>query len=368
VRVLAFTIAAATALPGCFLAPGMVMNETAAEYRGRQASGNDQYQVELVTPELVNKLAVQSLAGRSLIPDPLGEAPAEPYRIAPYDILHVIVWDHPELTTPTGQFRSPEENGNPVGPDGTLFYPYVGVLQVAGMTVAEVRSVLTERLATAIAKPQVEVRVAGYRGKRVQITGEVIAPSPMPIIDVPLRVQDAVAYAKGFTPDADLTNVTLTRGGQVFHLDLLALYERGDLSQNWRLQDGDIVNVGDRNRNRVFVLGEVKIQQAKVMVKRRMTLAEAIGDSGGIDPLAAAAGSIYVIRGNYHSPGIYRLDATSADAFLLATRFELEPLDVVFVATREIVRWNRVLSQILPTIQAFYQGAVTVELAKRYGW
>ena len=31
------------------------------------------------------------------------------------------------------------------------------------------------------------------------------------------------------------------------------MYERGDMTQNWLLQDGDIVNVGDRFQNRIFV-------------------------------------------------------------------------------------------------------------------
>jgi len=51
-----------------------------------------------------------------------------------------------------------------------------------------------------IAKPQLDVRIAAFRGKKVQVTGEVLAPSTMPITDVPARVQDAVAFAKGFNP------------------------------------------------------------------------------------------------------------------------------------------------------------------------
>jgi polysaccharide export outer membrane protein len=184
----------------------------------------------------------------------------------------------------------------------------------------------------------------------------------MPITDVPLRVQDAIAFARGFTADADQSNVTLSRGGQTYHLDLLALYELGDVSQNWMLQDGDVINVGDRTRNRVFVMGEVRQQQAKVMVKRRMTLAEAIGDSGGVDLVTANVSKIYVFRGDYHTPNIFRLDASSPDALLLATQFELQPRDVVFVSVYELTRFNRVVEQILPTVQVLFEVA---DLANR---
>ena len=352
-------------MSGCALAPGMKMDEMGAVDRGRAATQGGEFTVEPISPELVTSLSRQLEAERSLIPDPQANTPPRAYTIAPYDVLQVTVWDHPELTTPTGQFRSPEENGNQVGADGTVFYPYAGVFPVAGKTVAEVRNLLAERLSEVIEKPQIDVRIAAFRGKRVQVTGEVLAPAPMPIQDLQLRVQDAIAFAKGFTPEADLTNVTLTREGQTYHLDLLALYERGDLSQNWLLNDGDIVNVGDRSRNRVFVLGEVRLQQAKLMTKRRMTLAEAIGDSGGFDFVAANTSKIYVIRGSYDAPSIYRLDASSADALLLATHFELRPRDIVYVATNELTRWNRVMMQILPTAQTLYDAAISIDVARR---
>jgi polysaccharide export outer membrane protein len=236
------------------------------------------------------------------------------------------------------------------------------MVHVAGKTPAEIRAILAQSLARQIGNPQVDVRIAAYRGKKVQVTGEVVAPTTMSLTDLPLRVQDAIALARGFSPEADLTNVTLTRNGKPHHLDLLAYYENGDASQNWLLQDGDVVNVGDRIRNRVFIMGEVKRQQAKVMVKRRMTLAEAIGDADGVEPVTANVARIYVIRGDYSAPEIFRLDASSADALLLATAFQLRPRDVVYVATYDLTRWNRVISQIAPTVQMLYDAAFTYDV------
>jgi len=351
------------AISGCStLVPGLRMDEGGVEKRGK--ASDPEYKIEPITPDLLVRLMQQRAQNRPP-PDPLGNMTPGPYTVAPYDVLQVTVWDHPELTAPTGTFRSPEENGNPVSVDGTVFYPYVGVLPVAGKTLAEIRALLTSRLAGVITRPQLDVRIAAFRGKRAQITGEVTQPVPVPITDVPVRVQDAIALAQGFTDNADPSNVTITRQGKVYALDLLAMYEHGDMTQNWLLQDGDVVNVGDRFQNRVFVLGEVKVQQTRPMVKRRMTLAEAISDSGGFDLLAANTERIYVIRGDYSKPSIFKLDASSPDALLLATEFQLKPKDIVFVSTNELTRFNRVMQQILPTVQILYDAAVAAEISSR---
>ena len=92
-------------LMACALAPGMRMDEGAAEARGRAHTKNGEYRVELITPTLLTKLAEQGARENSRIADPDSNAPGA-YTVAPYDVLQVTVWDHPELTAPTGQFRS----------------------------------------------------------------------------------------------------------------------------------------------------------------------------------------------------------------------------------------------------------------------
>lgn len=339
---------------GCAsVSPGLHMKESSLSARP------DGQKTELVaiTPELlVEQAAARSRAAGARLADPLAASVADyQYRVAPFDVLSITVWDHPELTIPAGEYRAVEQAGNPVQADGTMFYPHVGVVEVAGKTLPEVRTLLTERLRKVIANPQLDVRVASFRGKRFQVTGEVVQPSTLPVVDIPVRVQDAIASAKGLTPNAWTRGVTLTRAGKVYTLDLQALYDDGDVSQNWVLQDGDILNVPNREQNKVFVLGEVRKPSSKVMAKGRMSLAEAIGDSEGFDHTSANTGAVYVIRGRYEAPKVFKLDATSADALLLAVQFQLEPLDVVFVAPHKLTDWNRVMTQVLPTLQGIWQ-------------
>jgi polysaccharide export outer membrane protein len=106
------------------------------------------------------------------------------------------------------------------------------------------------------------------------------------------------------------------------------------------------------------------------MVKGRMTLGEALlgtsaqglpGEISGLEPQVANVGKIYVIRGDYQAPNIYKLDANSADAMLLAAGFQLKPRDVVFVSTYEVTRWSRIMSQIVPTVNSLWQVYDVVE-------
>ena len=346
---------------GCATAgPGMHVSDTDLEARGTREAP---VTVVPITPAVLVGLAEErARTARARPQDPLAaEVARYQYRVAPFDVLSVIVWDHPELTIPAGEFRTAEAAGNGVQADGTMFYPHVGVVEVAGKTLPEIRALLTERLKKYVENPQLDVRVASFRGKRVQVTGEVVRPSTLPVADVPLRVQDAIAAAGGLGPNAWSRGVTLTRGGKPSRLDLQALYDEGDLSQNWLLQDGDVLHVPSREENKVFVLGEVKAPSSKLMAKGRMSLAEALGDAAGLDP-TTSNGGVYVFRGRYEQPRVYRLDASSADALLLAVQFQLEPHDVVYVTTYGLTAWNRIVTQIFPTVQGLWQ---TVDLANR---
>ncbi|MCS6787101.1 MAG: polysaccharide export protein [Thiobacillaceae bacterium] len=276
--------------------------------------------------------------------------PVPEYKIGPGDILSITVWEHPELTIPAGQFRRAEEAGHVVAEDGTIFFPYAGVLRVEGLTTREVRAILAQRLTKTIKNPQVDVRVISFRSKRVYVVGEVTKPGLQEINDVPTSILDAINRAGGLTKDADASQVLLTRDGKTWRVDLQALYEEGAVNQNVMLKPNDIVYVPDRALNKVFVLGEVQKPGAYFMNKRRMTLAEALAEAGYINQDKANPHWIFVMRGQGDVPELYHLDAKSPDALLLADRFTLRPRDILYVDAAEVARWNRVITNVLPTV------------------
>lgn len=349
------------ALGACGWGPGMRMNEGAIESRARKAGAGADVTLVPLTAKVVADQQAQLRSAPSRTPDPLAPAAAKyEYRVGAFDVLSVIVWGHPELTIPAGEQRSELATGSPVTVDGNIYYPHAGVVPVAGKTLPEIRELLTGLLSRVLEKPQLDVRVAAFRSQKVVVTGEVNAPATLPVTDVPLRVLDAVNFCNGATAEADLQRVVLTRGGKWHVLDIQAASEEGDLSQNWLLQDGDVLHVSDRNLKKVFVVGEVRQPSILQMKKSRMSLAEALGETGWLDPNSSNATGVYVIRGEYEKPKVFRLDTESPDALLLASAFPLRPLDVVFVSTHRLTQWNRVILQLRPTIDAisaplFYQ-------------
>jgi polysaccharide export outer membrane protein len=341
-----FAIIACAAMAGCVPGENASLNVRAAN------NNPDYVQLVPITPQVI---AAQKAANPPMeIPAALLDYQPQGYQIGPGDTLYITVWNHPELTSPAGNQQQAAANGRVVQPDGSIFYPFAGKVQAAGKTIEQLRQELAHKLATYLKNPQVDVSVINYGSQRVSLEGAFTNTGPQPILGVPLTLGEAMGKAVVDDPNANLSDVTLTRDGQVYHIDVDALQHEG-LAKTIYLKGGDRIFVPYNSHQKVFVMGEVNRPLAVRFSSAHISLSEAIGAAGGLNQVTSE-GKIYVIRnttqnGDYKAT-VYELDAKSVVAFALGSQFELEPGDAVFAATAPITRWNRFMTQLLPLTSA----------------
>ena len=356
---------AAFSLSGCFFGPQMRMSapSDSSEYNGISVYLHSIDEGDFGTDV---KSAAET-GGSSAVEGNLAELvvdtlPKLEYRIGPLDMVQVVVWEHPELTSPMGQYQPA---GQKVTTDGKLFYPYAGELQAAGLTAQELRLEITKRLSDKILNdPQVDVRVSEYRSLKAFVAGEVKKPGYAFFSEAPMTIPMAIAEAGGFSQYADPSGMQLRRGDKVYNINYLDAFNKELPLDRILLKPDDQLFVPaiteTQKKNRAYVMGEVQKVGLVDLTSGTVNLVEALSTAGGLQALNASSRSIYVIRNTSDKRiDVFHLNAKNAMALAMAERFDLNAHDIVYVDASGLATWNRLISLILPSVQTVYYGVLT---------
>jgi polysaccharide export outer membrane protein len=207
------------------------------------------------------------------VPGPSAASLAPEYRLAPGDVIRVVVYQNPDLTLESR-----------VGDNGLLSYPLLGSVPVGGLSVQAAEARIAEGLRNGnfVKQPQVTIVVTQVRGHQVSVLGQVNRAGRYAIESGEMRLSELLAVAGGIGPNGtDVVVLTGTREGRPFRLevDLPAMFLAGGRDTDVVVRNGDTVWV-DRQAL-VYIYGEVQ-RPGALRLERGMTLLQALAAGGGL--------------------------------------------------------------------------------------
>ncbi|MFK7944029.1 MAG: polysaccharide biosynthesis/export family protein [Paracoccaceae bacterium] len=125
------------------------------------------------------------------------------------------------------------------------------------------------------------------------------------------------------------------------------------------------VELGAVKRDYAYLAGEVVVpQRVELPFENKAVLADVLFNNRGININFGDYGEIYVLRRSTNPEELsrvtaYHLDADNAVNLSLASTFEVHAGDIVFVAEQPVTAWNRLLTQIFPSLLGTGLNAVT---------
>jgi polysaccharide export outer membrane protein len=161
------------------------------------------------------------------------------YRLAPYDVIDVTVYNEDDLHTRTR-----------LGADGTAIFPLIGTINLSGKTVAEANEMIQKKYSDGFVKdPHILLTVVEYRKNTFSILGQVQRPG---IYEIPegthMSIVDAVLLAGGFSHSADQNGVRVKRmvkgKATIFKVKAGKMADSSDVAP-FDIEPGDVIKVNE---------------------------------------------------------------------------------------------------------------------------
>ena len=218
------------------------------------------------------------------------------YRIGPLDVLEINshIGDKVRTTKVTVNSR------------GRISYSFIDDLEAVGLTSSELDRLLTRKLSSYIRNPRIDILVKEFKSKKATVIGEFAALRTQQIhraasgtiyLKGKTTLLDLIGQAGGYTVDGDIKSTRLIRGGRTYVINLFDIIEKGDLTQNVIIDDGDTVDIPELPEfgERVYVMGEV-VKQGIYPLKDAQDLLAALSLAGSITRLAKEENTL-IVRG-----------------------------------------------------------------------
>jgi len=294
----------------------------------------------------------------------VGDEDGQAYRVGPGDTLLVAVYNHPELAIATygGTMGAamPATSGRTVGMavdnDGTIQFPLIGSVPVAGKTAEQLRVFLEQALARFVKEPRVSIQVIFNGSIRYYLLGQFVQPG-LKFADRPMRLLEALSLGGSVLFEhASLVGAYVSRDGKRLPVNFRRLLRDGDMRQNIRLRGGDVIVVPDNTNEQAFVFAGAAGSNARggavPFLNGRLDILQALAQSGiGFRERAQGRLSeVRVIRSEADHGEFYVVDVNKVLRGEAAS-FALVPGDIIFVPEKALTTWNEALEQLLPTLQ-----------------
>jgi polysaccharide export outer membrane protein len=208
---------------------------------------------------------------------------AEEYLLGPGDVMKIVVFKNPDLTTDAR-----------VSEAGTISYPLLGSVPVGGLTLSGAERKISQMLKDGgfVNNPQVNILLTLAVSNQVAVLGEVNKPGRYPIEGAGGNLTGVLAEAGGISPTgADVVIVTGTRGGKPFRreVDVVKMSMTGSTADDIEMKGGDTIFV---NRAPMFyIYGQVQ-RAGSYRIEKGMTVMQALADGGGVTGKGSTRGMV----------------------------------------------------------------------------
>ncbi|MBS1721305.1 MAG: polysaccharide biosynthesis/export family protein [Armatimonadetes bacterium] len=210
------------------------------------------------------------------------------YTLQPEDVIRIQVYNDQQIAVEV-----------PVGPDGFVSAPFVGMIKASGKTTGELEKELTQRYIDKLRlrNPRVSVIIVKFREILASVGGAVNAPGTYPMRPGETLVS-LLNKGRGYIRDgSDLRRATLRKKGsaELIPVDLHALLVRGDTTQDYVIEDGDELTVPEDNRNIINIMGIVS-RPGQYPYREPMTVGDAVAMAGADSTGRARFSKIKIFR------------------------------------------------------------------------